>query len=95
MSKKTLEQKAVEAGLPYDLVKQRIKRGMPEKKALTMPYQAQKAHKKVKDELPKIMKPLTEDEMKKVDAYADGFTLTIAIAILGVVVFGLFWMLTK
>jgi hypothetical protein len=90
MAKKTLEQKAAEAGLPYSLVKRRIKRGMDEKKALTLPYQAQKAHKKINADPER--KP---DPMDKVDAYTDGITLTIALAILLFVVIGMIWMIAK
>jgi len=106
MAKKTIEQKAAEAGLSPDLVKRRMKRGMPEKKALTMPYQAQKAHKKIKADLPPFVQmhqnstikadpERKPDSMEKIDAYSDGFILTISIAALGAAIALIIWMIDK
>ena len=87
---KTLKEKCLEKGIAYSTVRARIARGWTEKQALNTPP----ASKPPKVEIPAdVERPA--DPMEKIDQVTDGFTLTIAIAILGVVVFGLFWMLTK
>jgi hypothetical protein len=93
MPKKTLAQKAREAGLTPETVKRRIKNGWTEKKALSTPLQTNKSHpKKPAMKADPEIKP---DPIEKVDALSDGFTLTISVAILGLVVFGLLWLITK
>jgi hypothetical protein len=93
MPKKTLAQKAREAGLTPETVKRRIKNGWTEKKALSTPFQTNKSHPKKK--VMKADPEIKPDPMEKIDAATDGFTLTISIMILGLVVFGLLWLLTK
>lgn len=87
---KTLKEKCLEKGIAYSTVRARIARGWTEKQALNTPPAGKEPKIHIPDD---VERPA--DPMEKIDATTDGFTLTIAIAILGVVVFGLFWMLTK
>jgi len=90
MTKKTLTEKAREAGLSPETVRRRIKNGWTEKKALSTPLQENKSHKKVKVQMPKdIEKPAD------IEKYEDGFILTISILFLAVAIFGILWLLLK
>ena len=90
MAKKTLTEKAREAGISPETVRRRIKSGWSEKKALTTPLQTNKSHKKLKVQMPKdIEKPVD------IEKYEDGFILTISILFLAVAVAGIAWLLTK
>jgi hypothetical protein len=101
MAKKTLTDKAREAGLSPETVRRRIKSGWSEKKALSTPLQENKSHKKVKVQTPKIegavIRSDAEDFKKPadIDKYEDGFVLTISILFLAVAIFGILWLLTK
>ena len=90
MTKKTLTEKAREAGLSPETVRRRIKNGWSEKKALNTPLQMNKSHKKVKVEMPRDTKKPAD-----IEKYEDGFILTISILFLAVAIAGIIWLLTK
>jgi hypothetical protein len=87
---KTLKEKCLEKGIAYSTVRARIARGWTEKQALNTPP----ASKPPKVEIPAdVERPA--DPMDKVDAYSDGFILTIAIAALAAALALIIWMIDK
>jgi hypothetical protein len=87
---KTLKEKCLEKGIAYSTVRARIARGWTESKALNTPP----AKKQPKVKIPEyIERPA--DPMDKVDAYSDGFILTIAIAALAAALALIIWMIDK
>ena len=90
---KSLTQKAAEKGININTVRARIRYGWSEHKALNTPVRQNKAQPE--SDPPKIIKPVPDLPKDKLGDAEDGFVLTIAIVLLGLVVFGLFWMLSK
>lgn len=79
--KKTLKEKAAEKGIPLETVKRRMKRnGWSEHKALNTPLQVNKSHPRKKVDEEKI---------------EDGFVIFLIVGVLGLVIFGLLWLITK
>lgn len=87
---KSLKQKCLEKGMSYSTVRARIARGWTESKALNTPPAGKQPKVEIKADPER--KP---DPMKKVDAYIDGFILTVSIAALGAALALIIWMIDK